>query len=142
LILNQAHLLHALREYEHHPNEHRPHRGIAAGPDQVQDDRAYRLRLGVPAIDAPAHPTCRRMRPLRQRGVTGITAGGESVLPRRVVLREVMRQPDVLMRRCCAGLLDMTALADTGPHVALRGCGHPSHDLDRPAMTRVSQYQG
>lgn len=94
------------------------------------------------AIDAPAHPTCRRMRPLRQRGVTGITVGGGPVLPRRVVLREVMRQPDVLMRRCCAGLLDMTALADTGPHVALRGCGHPGHDLDRPAMTRVSQHQG
>jgi len=34
------------------------------------------------------------------------------------------------------------ALADTGPHLALRGCGHPRHDLDRPAMTRVSQHQG
>jgi transposase len=29
LIWNQAHLLHALREYERHHNEHRPHRGIA-----------------------------------------------------------------------------------------------------------------
>jgi transposase InsO family protein len=29
LIWSQAHLLHALREYEHHHNEHRPHRGIA-----------------------------------------------------------------------------------------------------------------
>jgi putative transposase len=29
LIFNQAHLLHALREYERHHNEHRPHRGIA-----------------------------------------------------------------------------------------------------------------
>ncbi|GGL20657.1 integrase core domain-containing protein [Mangrovihabitans endophyticus] len=29
LIWNQAHLLHALREYEHHHNQHRPHRGIA-----------------------------------------------------------------------------------------------------------------
>lgn len=29
LIYNQAHLLHALREYEHHHNIHRPHRGIA-----------------------------------------------------------------------------------------------------------------
>ncbi len=28
LIWNQAHLLHALREYEHHCNAHRPHRGI------------------------------------------------------------------------------------------------------------------
>ena len=35
LILNQAHLLHALREYEHHHNEHRPHRGITnARPQQ------------------------------------------------------------------------------------------------------------
>jgi putative transposase len=29
LIWNQAHLLHALREYERHHNQHRPHRGIA-----------------------------------------------------------------------------------------------------------------
>jgi putative transposase len=29
LIWNQAHLLHALREYESHHNDHRPHRGIA-----------------------------------------------------------------------------------------------------------------
>lgn len=29
LIFNQAHLLKALREYEHHHNTHRPHRGIA-----------------------------------------------------------------------------------------------------------------
>jgi transposase InsO family protein len=29
LILNQRHLLHALREYENFYNEHRPHQGIA-----------------------------------------------------------------------------------------------------------------
>lgn len=29
LIFNQAHLLHALRNYERHHNQHRPHRGIA-----------------------------------------------------------------------------------------------------------------
>jgi putative transposase len=29
LIFNQAHLLRAVREYERHHNEHRPHRGIA-----------------------------------------------------------------------------------------------------------------
>jgi transposase InsO family protein len=29
LIWNQAHLLHALRQYEEHYNTHRPHRGIA-----------------------------------------------------------------------------------------------------------------
>jgi transposase len=29
LIWNQAHLLHALHEYEHHHNVHRPHRGIS-----------------------------------------------------------------------------------------------------------------
>lgn len=28
LIWNHAHLLHALRKYEHHHNQHRPHRGI------------------------------------------------------------------------------------------------------------------
>ena len=29
LIWNQAHLLHALRQYERHYNKHRPHRGIS-----------------------------------------------------------------------------------------------------------------
>jgi len=29
LILNQAHVLHALREFEHFYNQHRPHQGIA-----------------------------------------------------------------------------------------------------------------
>ncbi|MFC6018011.1 integrase core domain-containing protein [Plantactinospora solaniradicis] len=29
LIWNQAHLIHALREFERHHNRHRPHRGIA-----------------------------------------------------------------------------------------------------------------
>jgi transposase InsO family protein len=29
LIWNQAHLLHALPEYEQHHNRHRPHRGVA-----------------------------------------------------------------------------------------------------------------
>jgi transposase InsO family protein len=32
LIWNQAHLLHALREYERHHNRHRPHRGICERP--------------------------------------------------------------------------------------------------------------
>ncbi|WP_030439811.1 integrase core domain-containing protein [Actinoplanes subtropicus] len=39
LIFNQAHLLHALREYEHHHNDHRPHPGIAnARPRQPLPD--------------------------------------------------------------------------------------------------------
>jgi putative transposase len=29
LVWNQTHLLHALRQYERHHNEHRPHRGIS-----------------------------------------------------------------------------------------------------------------
>jgi hypothetical protein len=29
LIWSQTHLLHALREYERHRNQHRPHRGVA-----------------------------------------------------------------------------------------------------------------
>jgi hypothetical protein len=32
LIWNQTHLLRALRQYERHYNEHRPHRGINARP--------------------------------------------------------------------------------------------------------------
>ena len=45
LIWNQAHLLHALREYEHHHDEHRPHRGIA---------NARPLRLLPDPITEPA----------------------------------------------------------------------------------------
>ena len=52
LILNQAHLLHALREYERHHNTHRPHRGIANArplqllPEPIAEPAALaRLRL-------------------------------------------------------------------------------------------------
>jgi transposase len=52
LIWNQAHLLHALREYERHHNQHRPHRGIAnarplrALPDPMTEPAALaRLRI-------------------------------------------------------------------------------------------------
>ncbi|MFC5099207.1 integrase core domain-containing protein [Kibdelosporangium philippinense] len=34
LILNQAHLLHALREYEDFYNQHRPHRALHAAAPQ------------------------------------------------------------------------------------------------------------
>jgi transposase InsO family protein len=43
LVWNQAHLLHALREYERHYNAHRPHRGISNArplqplPDPISD---------------------------------------------------------------------------------------------------------
>jgi hypothetical protein len=46
LIWNQAHLLHALREYERHFNTHRPHRGILNArplrllPDPITDPAA------------------------------------------------------------------------------------------------------
>ncbi|MBM7082986.1 integrase core domain-containing protein [Micromonospora humidisoli] len=52
LIWNQAHLLYALREYEHHHNQHRPHRGIAnarplrALPDPMTEQAdLVRLRI-------------------------------------------------------------------------------------------------
>ena len=47
LIYNQAHLLHALREYERHHNTHRPHRGIAnarplaLSPEPITDRLAH-----------------------------------------------------------------------------------------------------
>jgi len=46
LIFNQAHLLYALREYERHHNEHRPHRGIA--------NARPRAPLPEPTIDPEA----------------------------------------------------------------------------------------
>jgi transposase InsO family protein len=59
LILNQAHLLHALREYESFYNEHRPHRALRTAaplrslpepitePDRLNDlDIRRRDRLG------------------------------------------------------------------------------------------------
>ena len=52
LIWNQAHLLHALREYETHYNTHRPHQGIA---------NARPLRpLPQPITDPPRSPACIR----------------------------------------------------------------------------------
>jgi transposase len=52
LIWNQAHLLHALREYERHFNERRPHRGISNArplrplPDPITDPtKIARLRI-------------------------------------------------------------------------------------------------
>jgi transposase InsO family protein len=52
LILNQAHLLHALRDYERHHNEHRPHRGTANArplaplPEPITDpDRLAHLNI-------------------------------------------------------------------------------------------------
>jgi putative transposase len=52
LICNQAHLLHALREYETFYNAHRPHRGIANArplrplPQPITDpDKIARLRI-------------------------------------------------------------------------------------------------
>ncbi|HTI27808.1 MAG TPA: integrase core domain-containing protein [Kutzneria sp.] len=58
LIRNQAHLRHALREYERHYNRHRTHRSLAAAaplrirpqplePDQIERLAVHRLdRLG------------------------------------------------------------------------------------------------
>jgi hypothetical protein len=52
LIWNQAHLLHALRQYEQHYNGHRPHRGITnsrplvALPEPITDtDQLAQLRI-------------------------------------------------------------------------------------------------
>jgi putative transposase len=52
LIWNQAHLIHALREYERHYNTHRPHRGISTArplnplPQSITDPAAItRLRI-------------------------------------------------------------------------------------------------
>ncbi|MDT4994905.1 MAG: hypothetical protein QOH97_4797 [Actinoplanes sp.] len=56
LIWNQAHLLHALREYERHHNDHRPHRGIANNrplrplPEPITDPAAI-TRQRVRRID-------------------------------------------------------------------------------------------
>ncbi|MEE6263918.1 integrase core domain-containing protein [Plantactinospora sonchi] len=52
LIWDQSHLLHALREYERHHNQHRPHRGIANArplhplPEPITDPAAL-TRLHV-----------------------------------------------------------------------------------------------
>jgi hypothetical protein len=40
LIWNQAHVLHALREYERHHNDHRPHWGIANARPPASTARA------------------------------------------------------------------------------------------------------
>jgi transposase InsO family protein len=52
LILNQTHLLHALREYESFYNEHRPHRALHAAaplrplpPPIIEVDQLRRLNI-------------------------------------------------------------------------------------------------
>jgi putative transposase len=52
LIWNQAHLLHALREFEQFCNEHRPHQGIAsARPIRPLIDRDSRMEsLSIRAL--------------------------------------------------------------------------------------------
>lgn len=51
LIWNQAHLTHALREYEQHYNEHRTHRSLAAAaplrarPKPLEPDQIQRLTI-------------------------------------------------------------------------------------------------
>lgn len=57
LIWNQPHLLHALREYEQHHNQHRPHRGIA-------NTRPQRP-LPEPITDPATHTSLRIRRPDR-----------------------------------------------------------------------------
>jgi hypothetical protein len=63
LILNKAHLLHALREYERHHNDHRPHRGIANArplqplPDSTTEPATLRAPCRSPTpIRATAMP--------------------------------------------------------------------------------------
>jgi transposase InsO family protein len=54
LIVNQAHLLHALREYETFYNQHRPHRALqSAGPLRP-------LPQPITELDQLAHLTIRR----------------------------------------------------------------------------------
>ena len=72
LVWNQTHLLYALREYEHHYNEHRPHRGIV---------NARPLRpLPEPIIDSDkiAHLDIRRHERYLDRCDAGV--GGERVV--------------------------------------------------------------
>jgi putative transposase len=57
LIWNQAHLLHALREFEHFYNSHRPHQGIA----NARPLQALPLTIPEPG-DANQLHICRRDR--------------------------------------------------------------------------------
>jgi putative transposase len=54
LIWNQAHLHHALRQYERHYNEHRPHRGASRAPDRCN---RYPSRASRPDCRCPPSPT-------------------------------------------------------------------------------------
>src|SRR4051794_28902214 len=73
LIWNQAHLLHALRVYEQHHNDHRPQRGIANArpcsrcPKRSRIPRRSRVCASADTIASPASSTNTNMR-LEQRG--------------------------------------------------------------------------
>jgi hypothetical protein len=76
LIWNQAHLLHALREYERHHNRHRPHRGIANArplqplPEPITDP-ATLARLRHPSKRSARRPPP-RIRSCRLTSADGI----------------------------------------------------------------------
>ena len=59
LIWNQRHLLHALREFEHLYNEHRPHQGIANARPLAHCPRRSPIRRRHPAAHPPTRPARR-----------------------------------------------------------------------------------
>jgi transposase InsO family protein len=73
LLWNQAHLLHALREYERHHNRHRPHRGIANArplqpvPEPITDRATLRVCVSADTIGS-AHSSTNTIMLLNQRG--------------------------------------------------------------------------
>ena len=71
LIWNQAHLLHVLREFESHCNDHRPHRGLR----QAAPLRPLPAPITEPADHPPRRPKTRPPRRdpprARTRGLTG-----------------------------------------------------------------------
>ncbi|WP_330276000.1 transposase [Lentzea sp. NBC_00516] len=58
LIWNEAHLRHALREYEQHHNQHRTHRSLAAAAPL----RALLVRTELRRVLRPDHPVVNGIR--------------------------------------------------------------------------------
>jgi hypothetical protein len=123
LIWNQARQLHALREFERHHNQHRPHRGIAkARPPRALPDPTTEPAALAPPVHPPTQPTRRthpRIRaclsagrysfPLRQaevhESVTGTLReardGLDRILGTRIGTRQLMQIATGVARDVC-----------------------------------------
>jgi hypothetical protein len=150
LVWNQAHLLHALRQYERHDNEHQPHRGISNSrplqplPEPITDTNkithlAARRRDRLGGIQHEhEHALYRDGRRVQGRAlglvevgpVHGVAQAGELAVDRMTVLRLASHPRHLLQHRQQPGhQLRVAGVVQRLTH----------HELEQPGELRPSQ---